>query len=96
MNHQLFTILRNYYALTPTNRLQFPSECSPKAINDFLLNEILITEHHQQYPPSVQYQTRFWKWALENLEELGRSQGNKEAGFPNIIHWVVWSNVRLG
>lgn len=79
MDHQLFTLLRNYYALTPVNRLQLPLEPPLNRINDFLVCEILINEHHQQYPPSPEYQKRFWKWAIEHLEELARVQTSEEA-----------------
>ena len=79
MDYQLFTLLRNYYTLTPVNRLQLPPKSPPHRIGDYLVREILINEHHQQYPPSSEYQKRFWKWVIENLEELARIQNGKEA-----------------
>ncbi|KJA28651.1 hypothetical protein HYPSUDRAFT_177918 [Hypholoma sublateritium FD-334 SS-4] len=78
MHHQLFTLLRNYYALTPVNRLQLPLILPPNRINDFLVCEILINEHHQRYPPSPEYQKRFWKWAIAHLEELARVKTSGE------------------
>ncbi|KAF9486327.1 hypothetical protein BDN70DRAFT_902486 [Pholiota conissans] len=74
MNAQQFTLLRSFFGLTPPVALSFPSHCSINLINSFFVNDILLNPHFQQYPPSIQYQQRFWKWAIENLEELARKQ----------------------
>ncbi|PPR06599.1 hypothetical protein CVT24_001784 [Panaeolus cyanescens] len=70
MDPQLFILLQDFYSLKPTNKLNFPKGVSPTKINDFLLIDILFDSHFQQYPPSQQYQKQFWKWAIENLEQM--------------------------
>ena len=70
-------LLRPFFALTPPSALKFPSEYFPTEINDFLVNNILLSSHFQSYPPSKQYQRRFWKWAIETLEQLGRSSNDQ-------------------
>lgn len=70
MDPQLFTLLRCFYALVPTMGLNFPEGISLGRLNDFFLNEILLSSHFQSYPPSYQYQKGYWKWVLQNLEYL--------------------------
>ncbi|KAF9055987.1 hypothetical protein BJ165DRAFT_1430026 [Panaeolus papilionaceus] len=70
MDRQLFALLRGFYALTSVNKLQFPKGLSPSVINEFLLSDILLDPHFQQYPPSRQFQKQFWKWAIANLEQM--------------------------
>ena len=72
-------LLHPFFALTPPSALKFPSNYSPTEINDFLVNSILRNPHFQQYPPSDQYQRRFWKWAIETLEQLARGCYGQEA-----------------
>lgn len=84
MNTQLFALLRAFFGLTPPNDLIFPSECKFQSINKFLVYGILLNPHFRQYPPSIQYQKRFWKWIIENLEELARKQENEEA-----CYWIL-------
>ncbi|KDR85583.1 hypothetical protein GALMADRAFT_371661 [Galerina marginata CBS 339.88] len=78
MDFQLFNVLRSFSSLAPPNTIQFPKNFSPKSINDFLLHNILLNYHFQTYPPSQQYQKRFWKWAIENLEALARERSVEE------------------
>jgi len=70
MDSQLFTLLHGVFSLRPLNTLRFPSCLSAVQINDFLLNNLLLNQHFQQFPPSSQYQKRFWKWAISHLETL--------------------------
>lgn len=72
-------LLRSFFALTPPSALKFPSNYCPTEINDFLVNNILRNPHFQRYPPSDQYQRRFWKWAIETLEQLARSSDGQGA-----------------
>ncbi|PPQ79867.1 hypothetical protein CVT25_002923 [Psilocybe cyanescens] len=72
MDAQLFSLLRAFFALTSPNALQFPESCSLLTINNFLVQNILLSEHFLAYPPSDQYQQRFWKWVIETLEDRAR------------------------
>ncbi|KAH9486393.1 Protein-lysine N-methyltransferase EEF2KMT [Psilocybe cubensis] len=72
MDAQLFALLRCFFSLTSPSELQFPDNCSLTQINNFLVNNILLNDHFRAYPPSDQYQQRFWKWAIENLEDRAR------------------------
>ena len=72
-------LLRPFFALTPPSALKLPANYSPTEINDFLVNSILQNSHFQRYPPADQYQRRFWKWAIETLEQLARGSDGQEA-----------------
>ena len=65
-------LVRAYARLTPLVHLRLPS-ASPgvfQRIHDELLNEILLGPHLRAYPPAPEYQLKFWKWALAELEAL--------------------------
>ena len=79
MDSQLFTLLHGFFSLTPLNALRFPSRLSAVQINNFLLNNLLLNQHFQQFPPSSQYQKRFWKWAITHLETTSRKYNIEEA-----------------
>ncbi|KAF9566898.1 hypothetical protein CPC08DRAFT_681596 [Agrocybe pediades] len=67
------SLLRSFYSLAPVNSLKLPNDCSFAAISQCLVANILQDDHFLSYPPSRQYQRRFWKWAIESLEDLGMS-----------------------
>lgn len=79
MDSQLFALLHGFFSLTPLNALRFPSRLSAVQINNFLLNNLLLNQHFQQFPPSSQYQKRFWKWAITHLEIASRKYNIEEA-----------------
>ncbi|PPQ64306.1 hypothetical protein CVT26_002189 [Gymnopilus dilepis] len=81
MDPQLFALLRQFYALTPPRSLQFPRSCPYQTINEFLVNDILQSPHFQRYPPSSQYQNRFWKWVIQSLEDASSRANEEEAYF---------------
>jgi hypothetical protein len=65
-------LVREYARLTPLAHLQSPS-ASPGEFNrvhGVLLDEILLDPHLCAYPPSPEYQLKFWKWAVQGLEAL--------------------------
>jgi hypothetical protein len=68
IEQELFDILRGFASLQPTNSLKWPRSISFARTHDFLLNSVLLDSHFSSYPPSVQYQWSFWKWAVENME----------------------------
>ena len=70
MKGELFAILRGYSGLSSPNNFLFPRLIPPEEIHDFFINKILLYQHLRRYPPSDQYQRRFWKWAIEHLEAL--------------------------
>jgi hypothetical protein len=55
----------------------FGSLSSPDCFKEFLaqdgaqtdiIDQILLSEHSRQYPPSQSYQRLFWKYVIEQLE----------------------------
>ena len=79
MDSQLFALLHGVSSLTPLNALRFPSRPSAVQINNFLVNNVLLNQHFQQFPPSNQYQKRFWKWAITHLDIASRKCNTEEA-----------------
>lgn len=69
----LSSILFCYSALVPVKNLAFPSNIPFDVAHGFFLRKILLNDHLKQYPPSESYQQSFWKWALDRLESLPRS-----------------------
>lgn len=61
-------LLRGYATVCSTRKLGLPDKISFEDLHNFLLNGILLNPFLEKYPPSTQYQSRFWKWAIENLE----------------------------
>jgi len=70
MDPQLFALRGDFFALVPTNKLNFPEKISLSRMNSFFVDNILLDCHSQKYSPSDQYQIGFWKWAIQHLEEL--------------------------
>lgn len=79
MDAQFFNLLRDFLSLKPVNLLKYPAEKSPIDVQDFLLHHVLLYPHAISYPPSFQYQKRFWKWAIERLEEAAGALSGAEA-----------------
>ena len=65
----LFNVLRAYATLQPPRSVRKP-DVSFSRTHEFLLKDLLLNPHFQEYPPSRQYQLSFWKWAIDWLEEL--------------------------
>lgn len=70
----LVELVRGYAALAPVRALPFPSDVDFDVVHDFLLNDLLLNPLFTKYPPSVQYQAVFWKWALDRLEKMTTSE----------------------
>lgn len=66
----LYNILRAYSVLVSPKTLAFPSNLPFTVVHDFILHSILLSRHLQRYPPSINYQLRFWKWVIYNLEGM--------------------------
>lgn len=69
---QTVDLVREYARLTPPAHLQ-PSPAFAGAFNrvhDVLLHEILLDPHLRAYPPAPEYQLKFLKWAVQELETL--------------------------
>ncbi|KAI0334344.1 hypothetical protein GY45DRAFT_1242518 [Cubamyces sp. BRFM 1775] len=66
----LFGLLRAYATLQPPKSIQLPPSLSFNVVHDYLLERILLNRHFQEFPPSKQYQSSFWKWAIDRLELL--------------------------
>ena len=69
----LSNILHAYSALVPPRQITIPSQAFSE-VHGFFLTNILLNEHLNQYPPSQTYQRKFWKWALERLEDLCKNE----------------------
>ncbi|KAK0208676.1 hypothetical protein DFS33DRAFT_1380177 [Desarmillaria ectypa] len=65
---ELFTVLREYAAIVPVSRMQFPHSISKVTLHNFLLQSIILDPHFQKYSPSKQYQKSFWKWVVQYLD----------------------------
>lgn len=68
MSTDLSTILQAYGALVPVSGFSWPSSSSPSAVQEYLIDHVLLNKHLQSYPPSSAYQRAFWKWAIKMLE----------------------------
>ena len=66
----LLDLLRGYATLCPVRLLVFPSRLSFGAVHEFLLRDLLFNELFAKYPPALEYQARFWKWTLDNLQRM--------------------------
>lgn len=69
---QMDALVQKYARLTPVVHLQ-PLSAFPwtfRCVHDVLLNKILLDPHLRTYPPALEYQLRFWKWAIQKLEAL--------------------------
>ncbi|KAF9225355.1 hypothetical protein BS17DRAFT_751056 [Gyrodon lividus] len=84
----LLSILCAYSALVPTKNLSLPTTLQFNEAHAFFLNKILSSEHSKNYPPSQQYQQSFWKWALEQLENLGRNDQDSEIDERIYAHYL--------
>ena len=62
-------LVQEYARLTPPPHLRLPSTTFDR-VHDVLLNGILLDSHLRAYPPAPEYQLRFWKWAIQELEAL--------------------------
>jgi len=65
-------LVQEYARLTPPSHLQSPSASSGafNRVHDVLLNKIILDPHLCAYPPTPEYQLKFWKWAVQKLEAL--------------------------
>ena len=65
-------LARQYARLAPFAHLQSPSAFAGgfNTVHDVLLNKILLDAHLLAYPPAPEYQLKFWKWAVQELEAL--------------------------
>ena len=66
----MINLIGGFASNTPTQLLSFPHDQPATDVQDFLLHRILLNPHFCIYPPSVQYQALFWKWAIRNLEDI--------------------------
>ena len=66
---ELFSLLQNFAALTPIRYLEWPTSTPLDVTQDFLIDQLIYSEHFRLYPPSENYQRSFWKWVISKLEE---------------------------
>lgn len=77
VHRDLFALKRAYAALRPPAQIECPGHLRFSAVHEFFLQSILLDPHLQQYPPSRQYQTVFWKWAIAYLESFDELKQNE-------------------
>ena len=83
----LLDILRGYGALCSPRYLEFPIDLSFPQVHDFFVKRLLLNSHFVAYPPSPEYQKIFWKWVVEKLEQLIRTEAStNRVFFRNIIN----------
>ncbi|KAF9469744.1 putative methyltransferase-domain-containing protein [Collybia nuda] len=85
---ELFEILRGFSSLVPPNSLIFPTRLSSSLIHDFFLTSILTSPHFKIFPPSVQYQKQFWKWAITHLETLDGDEASASTDPRIYDHYI--------
>ncbi|KAF9532088.1 hypothetical protein CPB83DRAFT_760781 [Crepidotus variabilis] len=94
MDRQLFALLQGFFCLTPIPDLLLPQGLDFNTLLDFFITHILVNSHSKKYPPSTQYQKRFWKWAIEHLEcmllELDNNS-NSEVDSQIYDHYMMLS-----
>lgn len=73
-DNELLALLKGYSALLPPLQLKFPVRCSFTEAHTFILHQILLDPHLEQYSPSGRYQQSFWKWAIEHLERMVKDE----------------------
>ncbi|KAG1771292.1 hypothetical protein EDD22DRAFT_864227 [Suillus occidentalis] len=77
-DNELLALLKGYSALIPPLQLRFPVQCSFTEAHTFILHQVLLDPHLEQYPPSGRYQQSFWKWAIEHLERMVKDEEDGE------------------
>ncbi|KAG1757061.1 hypothetical protein EDB19DRAFT_1655580 [Suillus lakei] len=77
-DNELLVLLKGYSALIPPLHLKFPLHCSFIEVHAFLLHQVLLDPHLEQYPPSGRYQQSFWKWAIGHLERMNKDEEDSE------------------
>ncbi|KAH7886195.1 putative methyltransferase-domain-containing protein [Phlebopus sp. FC_14] len=93
----LSSILQAYSALAPTKSITIPETLSFTKVHGFLLDKILLNRHLRDYPPSEQYQHKFWKWALGTLEYMSKDDEHSEIDERVYEHYVsLIQSVRSG
>ena len=71
MDNRLFPLVQYFGLLSPTDKLEWPSGLHISTIQEFLVEQILDSEHFNAFPPSPTFQRRFWKWIVEEIEGHG-------------------------
>lgn len=77
LHRDLFAIQSAYYALSPPRSLKFPHNLSSSEVLQFFLDSILLSRdqpHLKPYSPSIAYQYTFWKWAIQQLEQISQRE----------------------
>ncbi|KAG2138681.1 putative methyltransferase-domain-containing protein [Suillus bovinus] len=82
----LLALLKGYSALIPPLHLKFPVQCSFTEVHTFLLHQVLLDQHLEQYPPSGRYQHSFWKWAIEHLERMDKDSDEEDGEIDTRIY----------
>ncbi|TFK26675.1 hypothetical protein FA15DRAFT_637058 [Coprinopsis marcescibilis] len=73
----LFELTRQYASLSAQNTLIY-GNISHTTIQDFLIKNIISSDHFSQYPPSTQYQKSFWKRVIVHLESSSNEDEDAE------------------
>lgn len=97
-------LLRAYSALCPPRTLKFPSDLPFTTVHDFVLDNMLLSRHLEQYSPTQSYQLQFWKWVISNLEAMIGDEASLFLLFPLLrghlaivkCHDLIWASSCLG
>ena len=71
MDNRLFPLIQHFGLLSPTDKLEWSPGIPIPTIQEFLVQQILNSEHFNAFPPSPTFQRRFWKWVVEEVERHG-------------------------
>jgi hypothetical protein len=70
MDRDQLLFLRVFGALQlPTS--QYFSSVNVSSLQGFIVENILLSSHFDEYPPSRAYQLLFWKWIVARIEAEG-------------------------
>ena len=71
---ELVKVLQWFATLKSVKTFRLPTDMQFLRVHEFFLKYILLSAHFKDYPPSKDYQYSFWKWAINYLESLPRSE----------------------
>ena len=72
----LLDILAAFASLTPSKYINSLShlDLTFDEIHNYILKYILLNAHFEKYPPARQYQISFWKWIIQQLENIAKTE----------------------
>jgi hypothetical protein len=63
--------MQNLKVLQAYGQIDIYREIQEPLDQDFLIRNILESQHFTNYPPAATFQRSFWKWVLQTIELAG-------------------------